>query len=96
MADPLAAAARLMILRELAEQTDGRSNDIMLDHVLSAFGVRRSRDWLRTQLRALADLDAIRVETAGDVMVASLRQAGRDHVDRRTLIEGVARPADDR
>lgn len=96
MADPIAADARLMILQELALQIDGRSNDLVLDRVLTAFGVRRSRDWLRTQLGALAELDALRVETVGSVMVATLRQAGRDHVERRTAIEGVARPADDR
>lgn len=95
MDDGIAADARLMILRELGRQSDGRSNDMVLDRVLSTFGVRRSRDWLRTQLRRLAELDAVAVETAGTLVVASLRRAGRDHIERRALIEGVAAPADE-
>lgn len=93
--DRIAADARLMILQELARQTDGRSSDLVLTRVLDAYGVRRSRDWLRTQMRALAELDAIRVEEVGSIFVASLRKLGRDHVDRRSVIEGVARPADE-
>lgn len=93
--DRIAADARLIILRELARQSDGRLNDLVLDRVLEAFGVRRPRDWLRTQLRRLSDLDAVRIEQIGDIYVATLRQAGRDHVDRRALIEGVSRPADE-
>lgn len=92
--DRVAADARLIILRQLAGQTDGRSNEIILDRVLDAYGVRRSRDWLRTQLRALAELEALRVEQLGDVMIAELRKAGRDHVERRSVIEGVSRPSE--
>lgn len=91
----VAADARLIILRELAAQTDGRSSDLVLARVLDAFGVRRSRDWLRTQLRGLAELEAVRLEEIGTVMVASLRRAGRDHVERRGVIEGVSRPAEE-
>jgi hypothetical protein len=29
------------------------------------------------------------------VMIATLRKAGRDHVERRGVIEGVSRPADE-
>lgn len=96
MDDQVAADARLMILRELAGQTDGRSNDLVLARVLDAYGVRRSRDWLRTQLHRLEELEAIRLRVdIPSVMVAILRQAGRDHVERRGRIEGVSRPADE-
>lgn len=91
----VAADARLIILRELAAQTDGRSNDVVLERVLDAFGVRRSRDWLRTQLRRLAELEAVRLQEVGTVLVASIRRAGRDHVERRGVIEGVSRPAEE-
>lgn len=94
MIDRVAEDARLIVLRHLAEQADGRSNDIVLDRVLDTYGVRRSREWLRTQLRRLAELDAISVEEVGSILVAGLRRAGRDHVDRRAPIEGVSRPAD--
>lgn len=92
--DQIAEDGRLIILRELAAQTDGRSNDSVLSRVLDAYGVRRSRDWIRTQLRQLAELDAVSVAEVGNVMVASLRRAGRDHVERRGIIEGVSRPTD--
>lgn len=87
--------ARLIILRELAAQADARLNDVVLHRVLDAQGVRRSRDWLRTQLTRLEELDAVRVTQIGTVTVAELRRAGRDHVERRALLTGVARPADE-
>lgn len=94
MSDALSGDARLIVLRHLSEQSDGRSNDLLLDRVLDALGVRRSRDWLRTQLRRLAELDAVKLDEMGSVLVVTLRQAGRDHVDRRALLDGVSRPLD--
>jgi|TARA_A100001391_G_scaffold50885_1_gene30963 hypothetical protein len=85
--------ARLVILRELVKQTDGRLNETILLAVLDQFGHRRSRDWLRTQLRALAELGAVVVREAGSVMVAQITRLGVDHVERRAVIEGIARPS---
>lgn len=93
--DRVAQDARLIILRELARQVDGRSNDTMLGAVLDSLGVRRSRDWRRTQLRRLEELEAVRLEEIGPVLVAALRRAGRDHVERRAVLEGVTRPAEE-
>jgi hypothetical protein len=90
----IARDARLAILNELAKQVDGRLNDQAMTHVLDVIGVRRSRDWVRTQLRALAELDAVRLIDAGELLVAELTATGRDHVERRIIIEGVARPRD--
>lgn len=95
MSDRVAEDGRLLILRELAAQTDGRSNDIVLQRVLDAHGFRRSSDWVRTQLRRLAELDAVRLSQAGSIVVAALTKAGRDHVERRSVIEGVSRPSDE-
>ncbi len=91
----VAQDARLIVLKELAMQTDGRSNEVVLTRVLDAFGIRRSRDWVRTQLTAMAELDAVRVSEAGTVLVATLTKAGRNHVDRRSVIAGIARPSDE-
>ena len=86
--------ARLVILRALADQTDGRLNETLLAATLETFGHRRSRDWVRTQMRALEDLGAVRLIAAGtDFLIAELTASGQDHVDRRTIIEGVARPS---
>lgn len=92
--DAIAGDAKLIILRELSRQMDARLNEVVLARVLDVHGVKRSQAWLRTQLGALAELGAIRVEAMGEVRVATLRQAGRAHVDRRALLEGVAAPAD--
>lgn len=91
----LAQDARLVILKELATQRDGRLNETLIEKVLDVFGYRRSRDWIRTQLRAMADLGAITLTEAGSVMVAAIARAGRDHLERRGDIEGIATPSDE-
>ena len=85
--------ARLVILKELAGQTDGRLNESVLVYALESFGHRASRDYVRTQLRKLAEVDAVRIGEIGSVMVATLTRAGQDHVERRSILEGVARPS---
>lgn len=85
--------ARLVILKELSRQPDGRLNDALLEKVLDVFGHRRSREWIRTQLRKLEELGAVHVTEAGTVLVAAITRAGVDHVERRSFFDGVARPS---
>ncbi|APO76095.1 hypothetical protein AM571_CH03301 [Rhizobium etli 8C-3] len=85
--------ARLVILRALNEQSDGRLNDSLLADVLDTYGHHRSRDWIRQQLRLLADLGAVKNTDIGPVMVAAITRLGVDHVERRTQLEGVKRPS---
>jgi hypothetical protein len=87
------ADARLVILRELAKQTDGRLNETLLTVTLDTFGHRRSRDWVRNQIRKLEELGAVRVTEANTMLIASITRAGVDHVERRSFIEGVGRPS---
>jgi len=94
-ADVIAHDARLCILKELAQQTGGRLNESTLQRVLDAFGIARTRDWVRTQLRALDDLGAVNITEMGTVMIATLTKSGRDHVERRAVIEGISRPSDE-
>jgi len=89
----LAADARLTILKELANQLDGRLNETILVAVLDAFGHRRSREWVRTQVLKLKELGAVTTLEAGTVLIATITRVGLDHVERRSLIEGVARPS---
>lgn len=89
----LARDARLVILRALAAQTDGRLNEVILEAELDRFGHRRSRAWVRTQLRALAELGAVTVTEVATVMIASITRLGLAHVERREVIDGVARPS---
>lgn len=91
--DHLRADARLIILRELSAQTDNRLNESMLGRVLDAFGYRKSREWVRTQLRAMQDVGAITLSEAGSVLVAAITRSGLDHVERRSVIEGIAKPS---
>lgn len=86
--------ARLVILRELAEQTNYSLIDTMLQKVCESFGHNRSREWIRTQLRKLAELNAIALSEVGeDHLVATLTMPGHDHLLGRARIEGVARPS---
>ena len=85
--------ARLVILKELSRQVDGRLNEALLGRVLDAFGYRKTRDWVRTQLRAMDGLGAVTVSEQGSVLVAAITRAGQDHVERRSVIEGIARPS---
>ena len=85
--------ARLIILKELAAQSNGRASDTILDYALEAFGHTRSRDWLRTQLNVLQELGAIEIEPVGTHVVAKITHRGVEHVLRRIKIEGVKQPS---
>ena len=91
-AETTAQDARLIILRELCAQVDGRLNALLLRRVLDAFGITRSADWLETQLNRLVELGAVTLADAGGLKVASVTSAGRDHVDERAILGGVTRP----
>ena len=91
--------ARLAILAELAQQRDATLNSRSITRVIEALGIKRSNEWIENQLRRLAEFDAIAVREVnltgiGRVLVATLKRAGRDHVEQRALLAGVSNPAD--
>lgn len=93
------ADARLAILAELAGQTDATLNALSLARTIDALGIRRSREWVETQLGFLDQLGAVRLRAVempslGTVTVATLTRTGRDHVERRSRLVGVSAPAD--
>jgi hypothetical protein len=94
LADAIAGDARLTILKELDRQVDGRLSELLIRRVLDLYGIRRDRDWVATQLRKLESLGALELSNAGEVLVARISPAGRDHVQERAIIEGVTRPSD--
>lgn len=94
LADAIAGDARLIMLKELVKQVDGRLSDPLLRRVLDLYGIRRDRDWIATQLRKLEALGAIELTAMGETLVAHVTRAGRDHIEERAVIEGVTRPAD--
>lgn len=85
--------ARLVILRALAEQTDYRLNETLIETALDSFGHRFTNDQLRNELRWLEnDASAVKLVEAGSVYVATITETGLDHVNRKRVLEGVARP----
>lgn len=89
----LRAEARLILLRALEEQPDGRLNSELLRLALESYGITKSRDWVHDELNWLAEMGAVSLVVAGTVRVASLTAKGSDHVLRRVVIEGVKRPS---
>lgn len=85
--------ARLIILKELVAQENYTLSDTILQKVVEAFGHNRSRDWVRTQLRKMAELNAVTLQEVGSIVLATITEAGQDHVLRRCRIEGIARPS---
>jgi hypothetical protein len=84
--------ARLVILRELSAQVNNTLNESTVTDVLELWGHNRSREWVRTQIRKLGELGAVRVTDRGGFLICELTQAGMDHVLRRSVIDGVKRP----
>lgn len=91
--DHMVSDARLVILKALSKQVDGRLNEVILTAELDSFGHKRSREWLRTQLNKLEELGAVVNVTQGTVMVAAITRLGLAHVERREVIDGIARPS---
>ncbi|MBN9333875.1 MAG: hypothetical protein J0I64_10445 [Devosia sp.] len=85
--------ARLVILKELAKQQDGRLNDAVLVKVLDVFGHYRSREWVAEQLDWLAQKGAVEMSRAGTALVARITRTGADHVERRAFIAGIDKPS---
>ncbi|MGB3317471.1 MAG: hypothetical protein WBA75_00400 [Sphingopyxis granuli] len=91
--DKVALDARLIILRELAQQMDGTLTSVSLRRVLDVYFVRPV-EWIDTQLVKLAQLEAIELTRAGDIAIAKITAAGRDHLDERSIISGITPPSD--
>ena len=93
MAQLIREQARLVVLRALADQVDERLNSDLLLPQLDLFGIRKDRAWLHEELRWLADMGAVTLLEAGSILVATLTEKGRRHLDRHIAIEGVQRPS---
>ena len=92
LTDAIAADARLYMLKELAAQSDGRLNVILLQRLLEKrYGINRSREWIETQLRKLAELDTIALLDSA-VTIAQITRVGRDHLAGRSIVAGITRP----
>lgn len=86
--------ARLIILKALANETGYRLNDNILAKALEAFAINKGRSYLRNQLKWLeAEAGAVKLTAIGTSVIAELTETGLDHVDRRQVLDGVARPS---
>jgi len=86
--------ARLVILKALAEQTNGTLESSMLEEILPIFAIREDRVWIHEQMQYLGEREAVTLTRAGTVMIATLTKRGRRHLARDIEIEGVRRPSD--
>lgn len=94
MGDIIREHARLLILRDLAEQPDGRWNSEALREDLEIrWAINRPREWIHDQLRWLEMMGAVTLTSVSTVLIGEITQKGLDHVERRILIEGVKRPS---
>lgn len=84
--------ARLTMLKAVYEEDDHRLNDCLVQRKLEYYGHRKSPDWVRTQMRALADLGVFIIHEQGDALIAEITEAGVCHCERSAFVEGIARP----
>lgn len=83
--------ARLIILRELADQPNYSLNDALLATTLENFGIYRPRPWVREEMRHCQTVGAVKLTEVGTALIATLTDKGREHVERRLVIEGIKR-----
>ena len=90
-ADHLAANRRLCILQNLIED-GGSGSETAIEQILLASGHRPglTRDYVREQLKYLADLDAVSIEYFRDkLMVATITERGVNIAHGRITVDGV-------
>jgi len=86
--------ARLIILRDLEEQSDRRLNSAMLQENLSLrWAINKTREWVHEELRFLAEMGGVTLLESASVLIATLTQKGLDHLEERVVITGVKRPS---
>lgn len=83
---------RLCILRALAAETSNTLNESILQRAAQGYGHNVSRDVIKQDLRWLTEVGAISLREVSDYLVASLTERGLDHVEKRTVIDGIAKP----
>lgn len=87
--------ARLVILRALAEQTNGALDSRTLEElVLPAFNINEDRVWIHEQMDYLGKRGAALITDAGSVKIGTLTKHGRRHLSRDVAIEGILRPSE--
>lgn len=84
---------RLVLLKSLSKQPGFKANETVLQIEAEAFGHACSRDVIRSEMRKLEELGAASLAEAGSVLVATLTRRGKEHVEAKTVIDGVNQPS---
>ncbi|ADZ70105.1 hypothetical protein [Polymorphum gilvum] len=93
--DYLEQRGRLIILQQLACEFNGHMHEERIQGILDRYLISRSIEWVRTQLRKLSELGAVKLQQDGGKLIAGLTRVGRDHIERRSPLDGVAWPDDE-
>lgn len=88
----VAEDCRRIILEALAREPSGTLNETMLSRELEAHGHRKPIDYVREQIEWLGKAKAVQVNEVAGLLIPQLLNKGLEHVERRALIAGVAKP----
>lgn len=89
----VAEDCRLRVLEALTKEASASLNEIMLGRMLEAYGHRKPSSYVREVIEWLGARDAVSVTEVGGLLIATMLTKGQEHVERRALIPGVAKPA---
>lgn len=91
--DLLIQDARLVLLRVMHEMPSRRANSSVLCTILDEkYGHALELADVKRELRWLEEHELVEIETAGSVLLATLRDRGEMVVKGRITVEGVKRP----
>jgi Fe2+ or Zn2+ uptake regulation protein len=82
---------RITMLRAI-ESADGALNEALLTKIVNDFGIRTSRDQIRTELNWLKEQGLIDIDDIADLYIAKLNHRGLDVAQGHVRVPGIARP----
>lgn len=83
---------RLVILRQLAKETDYACNEYVLRGQLDLYGHKLSTDLLRSEMAWLAEQGLLTIADVPGLKVAKLSARGKDVAEGAVIVPGVKRP----
>lgn len=90
--DVIKANTRLLLLRSLHEMAGYESNESILDDSLDHWGLRISRDVIRTELYWLSEQGLVTLRDIDGYLIARLTGRGGDVATGQAMVPGVKRP----
>ena len=91
--DLLIQDARLVLLRVISEMPSRRANSSVLCTIIDErYGHTLELADVKRELRWLEEHELVEIETAGSVLLATLRERGEKVVKGRITVDGVKRP----